>query len=339
MRTKLMATEKSAERPGDSDDAATPEDGHPLHATRAGIARAIASLPHGAFAGRLESGSLFLQHGPINLVINIDGTPQAVIDAEAQLFLSFPRWLGELVDELPRLRAREQAGMPLPNGIIARAMTTAVIPFSDRFVTPMAAVAGAVSDAAVSLISRVPQVRRAIVNNGGDIALWLSPGERARVGVITSDNGMTIEAALDISHDSAIRGVATSGWRGRSMSFGIADAVTVVASTAAMADAAATVIASATNITDPAVIRQPANELEEDSELGKRLVTVDVGHLTASACQRALNEGLVAARRAIGTGIIAGVALSVQGRWATAGQPLNKLQRLSIPARNGDARP
>ncbi len=42
-----------------------------------------------------------------------------------------------------------------------------------------------------------------------------------------------------------VRGVATSGWRGRSFSLGIADAVTVLAPSASLADAAATLIANA----------------------------------------------------------------------------------------------
>ena len=41
------------------------------------------------------------------------------------------------------------------------------------------------------------------------------------------------------------RTVATSGWRGRSFSLGVADSVTVLAPTAALADAAATLIANA----------------------------------------------------------------------------------------------
>ena len=45
-----------------------------------------------------------------------------------------------------------------------------------------------------------------------------------------------------------MRGVATSGWRGRSFSLGIADAVTVLARTGAAADAAATIIANAVDL-------------------------------------------------------------------------------------------
>jgi hypothetical protein len=53
---------------------------------------------------------------------------------------------------------------------------------------------------------------------------------------------------LTIRSEDGVRGVATSGWRGRSFSLGIADAVTVLARSGAEADAAATLIANAVNL-------------------------------------------------------------------------------------------
>ena len=80
-----------------------------------------------------------------------------------------------------------------------------------------------------------------------------------------------------------MRGVATSGWRGRSFSLGIADAVTVFAGTAAVADAAATLIANAVDLPGhPAFARAPARRCDPQSDLGERLVTVDVGPLARS---------------------------------------------------------
>ena len=67
-----------------------------------------------------------------------------------------------------------------------------------------------------------------------------------------------------------MRGIATSGWRGRSFSLGIADAVTVLADRAAAADAAATIIANAVDLPGhPAIVRVPACELAPDSDLGR----------------------------------------------------------------------
>ncbi len=84
-----------------------------------------------------------------------------------------------------------------------------------------------------------------------------------------------------------IRGIATSGWRGRSHSLGIADAVTVLAATASAADAAATIIANAVDLPGhPAIARRPARALSPDSDLGTRLVTVGVGALPAAEIDR-----------------------------------------------------
>ena len=94
-----------------------------------------------------------------------------------------------------------------------------------------------------------------------------------------------------------MRGIATSGWRGRSFSLGIADAVTVLADRAAMADAAATIIANAVDLPGhPNIIRVPARDLAPDSDLGDRLVTQDVGELSRDEIAAALDSGAAVAR-------------------------------------------
>jgi ApbE superfamily uncharacterized protein (UPF0280 family) len=93
-----------------------------------------------------------------------------------------------------------------------------------------------------------------------------------------------------------VRGVATSGWGGRSFSFGVADSVTVLAETAAQADVAATLIANAVNLQHPGIVRRPANSLRDDTDLGDRWVTVDVPRLPPDQVQAALQLGLDCAR-------------------------------------------
>ena len=94
-----------------------------------------------------------------------------------------------------------------------------------------------------------------------------------------------------------IGGIATSGWRGRSLSLGIADSVTVLAQNAAAADVAASLIANAITISSPAITRQPAASLVPDSDLKDRLVTVDVGPLSADEIDHALAAGAGLARQ------------------------------------------
>ena len=95
------------------------------------------------------------------------------------------------------------------------------------------------------------------------------------LGALPADAGrVAIEAA------DQVRGIATSGRHGRSLSFGIANSVTVLAKSAAMADTAATLIANAVDLPGhPAVERRPASSLRDDSDLGERLVVTGVGDL------------------------------------------------------------
>src|SRR5260370_29537491 len=89
--------------------------------------------------------------------------------------------------------------------------------------------------------------------------------------------------------EDLVRGIATSGWRGRSFSLGIADAVTVLAAQAAAADAAATIIANAVDLPGhPAIVRVPARELAPDSDLGDMPVTQGVGELAGEEVNQAL---------------------------------------------------
>ena len=126
----------------------------------AGVARPLATLAHGAYAGRLPSGQLFLQHGPVNLVVFVDADAKTVHMAEDSLMAAFPYWLGALVAELPLLRTQvSELDQPLRSEI-GDAMLAAAGPFADEFVTPMAAVAGAIADAAVATIGRTRQRSR-----------------------------------------------------------------------------------------------------------------------------------------------------------------------------------
>jgi ApbE superfamily uncharacterized protein (UPF0280 family) len=274
----------------------------------------------------LSDGRWHFQHGPIDLVIGADGDAPALAAAHTAAWQRFETVLTELVAELPLLRRPVRGPCPL-QGVIARRMWWACHPFHSVYITPMAAVAGAVAQELIGAYAR-EGVRRAWINNGGDIALHLAGGESVNVGVVSDisqhapfglpqhapfglslskpsstssgrtdartsgrtgsqdlDGGFTVDASLPV------RGIATSGWRGRSFSLGIADSVTVLAKTAAMADAAATIIANAVDASDPRIERRPANEIKDDSDLGELLVTVDVPALPADTVAAALERG------------------------------------------------
>lgn len=280
----------------------------------------------GPVAAILDDGRLHLQHGPIDLIIGAFGDDRAVGRAFESARARFATVLQELVDELPVLRRRcPVAGLPV-QGRIAKRMERAVRPHAQNgeFITPMAAVAGAVAAEVLAAIQSVANLKRAYVNNGGDIALHLSAGEQfdvACVGATQSRGGTGSRYAnIRIRAEDGVCGIATSGRGGRSMSLGIADSVTVVAKTAPVADAAATLIANAVDLPEhPAIERCRACALHPDSDLGKRLVVTHVGALSESEGRQALDKGTVVAERMRVTGLVQTAVLVLGDAVVTVG--------------------
>ena len=278
----------------------------------------------GPVAATTADGSrLHLQHGPIDLIIEAWGDPEEVADAYRRAWERFRPVLDELVAELPSLRRPLDPALGGPSGRVARRMAAAVRPFADRFVTPMAAVAGAVADEICAEMVAGCDLRRAYVNDGGDIALHLSPGETFDVGLVPVPRRPALLGKATVRAEDPVRGVATSGRHGRSFSLGIADAVTVLAADAARADAAATLIANAVDLPGhPAIRRVPASELEPDTDLGTRLVTAEVGPLTADEIAQALLRGVEEAEWMRSHGLIGAAVLCLNDRVATVATPV-----------------
>ena len=270
-------------------------------------------------AAVLSGERLHLQHGPIDLVIGVEGESAERRQAYHAAHQRFQSVLGELVGALTILRqplpgTGEQA--PVLASPIARRMVAGCWPHRRIFITPMAAVAGAVADEILAaMLVAAPNVQTAYVNNGGDIALHVADGRELKIGVVRDLLRAVPEGVISVTPESGIGGIATSSWRGRSFSLGIADAVTVLARTAAAADAAATLIANAVNADDPAISRRPARALDADSDLGERLVTTAVGSLSDMTCAEALAAGLAETDRQLNAKHILGAMLALQGHW------------------------
>jgi hypothetical protein len=262
-------------------------------------------------AAFLPDGRLHLQHGPIDLIIEAFGAREEVETAYRQAIDRFGDILPTLVRELPTLRQPVGTAYPLLQGPVARRMAEAVWPHRTEFITPMAAVAGAVADEMLQAMLAGRTLGKAYVNDGGDIAIHLAPGHSLRAGIFAQ----ALDGAVTLTHDRPVRGIATSGRGGRSFSLGIADSATVLARTAAAADAAATLIANAVNVDHPAIERRPACELDPDSDLGELPVTVLVGDLPRDAIDEALDRGLEEARRLRLLGLIDSAAISLRGEW------------------------
>ncbi len=253
-----------------------------------------------------DSRRLHLQDGPIDLIVEACGSATNVRAAYEAAARRFTGLLDELCGELALLRQAANPARCLLQGAIARRMHVAVVPFAaDHFITPMAAVAGAVAEEILGAMLHNAQLERAYVNNGGDIALHLADGEHFTVGLAERPDGPGLMRTMIIHADDPSRGVATSGRHGRSFSLGIADAVTVLARTASQADAAATIIANAVDLPGhPAIVRSPAHDLQPDSDLGARLVTRDVGELSGGEIEDALESGAACARRLLAAGLM-----------------------------------
>ncbi len=136
---------------------------------------------------------------------------------------------------------------------VAKLMSRAAEPFG---VGPMAAVAGAIAELAAR--ASEPTV---IVDNGGDVQVRTR--RSVVVGLYVSDDhplsgriGFEIEGALGVC--------TSSGKFGHSYSAGKADAVTVFAERASLADAAATAICNLTFGDDPEAAVQRALEFADD---------------------------------------------------------------------------
>jgi hypothetical protein len=200
-------------------------------------------------------------------------------------------------------------------------MVQAVAPHGrNTFITPMAAVAGAVAEEILESMTTNAQLSKAYVNDGGDIALYLASGEEFCVGMVERPDRPSLFGTLRIQATDPVRGIATSGWRGRSFSLGIADAVTVLARSAADADAAATIIANAVDLPGNEKIgRVRACELAPDSDLGERLVTQSVAQLSIEEIQQALDAGTSVAAHLRAENLILAAALRLQGETRIVG--------------------
>ncbi len=258
---------------------------------------------------------LHLNDGPIDLVIEAWGPPSAVRAAYRAAAVRTATILDELCAELPLLRAPASPDSPPASGATARRMQAAVAPHAaGMFITPMAAVAGAVAEEVLAAMLDAADLSRAYVNDGGDIALHLAPGERFAAGLVDRPDRPSLFGHTVIEAATPVRGIATSGWRGRSHSLGIADAVTVLADTASAADAAATVIANAVDLPGhPAISRVPCCEIDPDSDLGERAVTRAVGELAGDEVESALARGAAVARALALRGLVRSAALHLQG--------------------------
>lgn len=276
---------------------------------------------HSAGDAPEDPSRLHLHHGPIDLIVGVWGDRmecQMALEAAATRFKAI---LDELISELPLLRARFDPGHEIRMPV-ARRMADAVAPLDAHgFITPMAAVAGAVADEVLCAMLRATALPKAFVNNGGDIAVHTAEDSSMRVGLVGRPDGpeALVQGYADIDQTSGVGGIATSGRHGRSFSLGIADAVTVLAKNAAAADAAATIIANHVDTDSRFIERTPARLLDPDSDLGDRLVVTALNGLDKVEIKSAIDRGAGFAQKLLAAGYIVGAHLKLDDETRTIG--------------------
>jgi ApbE superfamily uncharacterized protein (UPF0280 family) len=137
------------------------------------------------------------------------------------------------IDEVEVGSGREKGELPE----VVRRMIEAAGEFG---IGPMAAVAGTLAELAVEAMHDAGATY-AMVDNGGDIALITD--REVLVGIYAGESSFSNKIALRIKPSASLVGICTSsGTVGHSISFGTADAATVISKSASLSDAAATAL-------------------------------------------------------------------------------------------------
>jgi ApbE superfamily uncharacterized protein (UPF0280 family) len=260
----------------------------------------------------IDGESVLAECGPMRLIIRAwdENKPQIDLIREAadKSFTYLERIAGfrsELSRPFPEIKEK-------PQDDLAMEMVNSVGIIGDHDLTPMAAVAGTIADAVADwLFER--EVTRVIVDNGGDIAVRLAEGETVTVGVRPQVISRHISHVIYLDSGRSTWGVTTSGVGGRSLTRGIASAVTVLANNASVADAAATAIGNACYVKDDLIIQMPAEKIDPTSDLKDIPATTEVGPLSSEKILTAINSARKKADDLAQKGFIVGAFIALGG--------------------------
>lgn len=265
----------------------------------------------------LREGVVFLEHGPVSMVLEAGQGEQPATDLAMKGAEQVVVFFEQLATNLGAAKRQILFHEPLLDGshpMALQRMIASVRKLGEPEFTPMAAVAGTLADMAVEEMVEAG-ADYALANNGGDIAFRLPLSKRElNVGIISDLSIGQVTHRLTIGRDSGIRGLATSGFGGRSLTRGIASAVTVMARDASAADAAATSVANACDAEDPQVFKCLAEELDYDTDIRGLSVTESIGPLEETTVRTALRRGSERASTLCESGMIEGAVLFVSGR-------------------------
>jgi ApbE superfamily uncharacterized protein (UPF0280 family) len=259
---------------------------------------------------------MLIDIGPATLVVNGEKDGKSYAFDKTRLVEQVEEILADIRDCLPVLKQkahkiRRTAYLP----VVARRMVDAVKAVDETSLTPMAAVAGAVAEQLKEwLIGEGLEFLS--VNNGGDIAIVNKRSKPVSIGIGDVQRSRSTPYILKIG-ELIDFGVATSGFGGRSFTLGLADIVSVVASSAPLADAAATYIGNGTNFDAACVGRRKAVEIDPSTDIPEEMVTVSIGELSPEMVAEALGRGKAVAERLKTEGSISEAVIFLKGSMVT----------------------
>lgn len=260
----------------------------------------------------LSPRKVYLDYGPMQMTLSADRGRQGMLEElkeaaeySAKLLAEFSPFLA-VAKTTATCKRKDVTQLP----VSLQYMVEGVLGAGDDSLTPMAAVAGSFADLAADwLVAR--GATKVIVNNGGDIAIRLLENEKTKVGIMPNIGAAQFTHIIELSASDGIGGVATSGLGGRSFTKGIASSVTVLASTARVADSCATLIANHCDVEDRGIVRRLAEEIDPDTDIKGHWVTMAVNAISGEKKRQALANGLSKARELRDKQVIRGAALFI----------------------------
>jgi ApbE superfamily uncharacterized protein (UPF0280 family) len=270
------------------------------------------------YIGIIDDESVLVECGPMRLVIRAWNKTRPQISLARRAAEASISYLERIA------RCRSLLSRPWPriknlgDDEVAQRMVTSVKTIGDGDLTPMAAVAGTIADAAADWLFERGSTK-VIVDNGGDLAIRLARGERASVGVRPNVGSRSISHMINLDSSRSAWGVTTSGMGGRSFTRGIASAVTVLAENASIADAAATAVANACYVEDKGVFQLAAEKIDPNSDLRGTLITMEVGPLSEEKKRRAIESAQEKAEYLVQNNSVIGAFIALENQFAVTG--------------------
>ena len=259
------------------------------------------------------NGNIMLNIGPMHLriIARKDSKPltRAAIDG-AKLAI-------KLLDEVSRYRnALKHSASDIGNYSIfpevVQRMISACLLTKDRALTPMSAVAGAISDMVAENIEKKGSTK-VVVENGGDIAIKLHNDEVGRIGIVPRVGETEYAHVINVNAESKIGGIATSGFGGLGFTKGVASAAVALSPNGALADACGTILGNSTIVESAKVIYRFAEELDPNTDIKGQKVTFAVDRLTHKEVSICIQNGLKKAEELMKMDVVIGAVIFVQG--------------------------